>query len=145
LAFAEAAIQDVELTLGLHGEAIDRVFEFFRCIGVEMPEAATQVRGRAHLPEQPVQCFGAACQVGGQEGAEFFRQVEQDRTGFEDPEGRLHAAVQQGRQGFFVSRPSDRAVDAGELAARRGVVFPDLGRNVGRLAHRDIPHRLLVV
>ncbi|MNU02977.1 hypothetical protein D3C72_2468490 [compost metagenome] len=59
-----------------------------------MPEAAAQIRGRTHLPEQPVQGFGAPCRIGGQEGAELFREVEQDRTGFEDADRRLDAAVQ---------------------------------------------------
>ncbi|MNJ59426.1 hypothetical protein D3C77_551090 [compost metagenome] len=38
-------------------------------------------------------------------------------------------------QVLVVSRAGDRAVDAGELAARRCVVAPDLGWHVGGLAH----------
>jgi hypothetical protein len=49
----QAPIEHVQLALHLHGEAIDGVFDFGRRIGIEMPEAAAQVRGGAHLPHQP--------------------------------------------------------------------------------------------
>ncbi|MNH16457.1 hypothetical protein D3C79_761010 [compost metagenome] len=96
-AFAEAAVEHIQLALGFHGEAVDRVLELLRCIGIEMSEATAQVRGRAHLPEQPVQSLGALRQVLGQEVAEFFCQVQQDRAGLEDASGRRDATVEQGR------------------------------------------------
>ena len=111
-ALGKTAVEDVQLTLGFHGETVDRVLELLRRIGVKMPEPATQVGRRTHLPEQPVQGFGAPCGIGGQEGAEFFRQVKQDRTGLEDTDRRLDAAVQQ-RRNLRVRIDLDEA--AGEL------------------------------
>ncbi|MCY1441817.1 hypothetical protein D9M71_581540 [compost metagenome] len=192
------AVEDIQLPLGLHREAVDRVLELLWRVCIEMSEAAAQVGRRTHLPEQPVEGFGAPCGIGGQEFAEFLRQVEQDRTRLEDADRRLHAAVQQrrdlrvrvdldktagelftladadqpgvvlgtdmpkrqqllehdghlhaigrgqriqlqrmlaGRQRLVMGRAGNRAVDVGELATRRRVVFPDLGRNIRRFAH----------
>ena len=42
-AFAQAAVQHVKLALGLHGEAVDRVFEFLGRIGKEVTKAAAEV------------------------------------------------------------------------------------------------------
>ena len=59
----EALVEDVQLAFVFHGEAVDGVLEFFRGIDVEVAEASTQVRRRAHLPEQPIEGFGAACRI----------------------------------------------------------------------------------
>ncbi len=52
-----------------------------------MAEAAAEEGGRAHLPEQPVHRLGAGAQLSRQEGAEFFREIDEDRGGFEDAQG----------------------------------------------------------
>src|SRR3546814_4929147 len=59
LVVRQVPIEDVELALGLHRETVDGVFDLDRRIGVEMPEAAAEIGGAAHLPEQPVQAFRA--------------------------------------------------------------------------------------
>src|SRR5690606_9261093 len=48
------------------------------------------------------------------------------------------------RQRLFLSRPGRRRVDAGELAARRRIVRPDLRRNVGSGVSHGNPHERLV-
>src|SRR5258705_4701534 len=48
----EAPVEHVELAFHLHGEPIDRVFDLFRSVGVEVAETATEIRRAAHLPEQ---------------------------------------------------------------------------------------------
>ena len=55
----QVPVEHVELALDLHREAVDRVFDLGRRIGVEVAEAAAQVRRAAHLPEQPRQAVGA--------------------------------------------------------------------------------------
>ncbi|MND74786.1 hypothetical protein D3C80_663890 [compost metagenome] len=79
-----------------------------------MTEAAAQVGRRTHLPEQPVHGLGTTGRVGRQELSEFFGKVEQDRTGLEHPQRRLHAVVEQGRD-LRVGVDLDEA--AGELLA----------------------------
>jgi hypothetical protein len=121
----QAAVEHIQLALGFHREAVDRVFDLARRIGVEMPEAAAQVGRAAHLPEQPRQALGALPQVGGQEGAELLGQVQQDRAGLEHADRLRPAAVDQRRDlGVRVGR--DEA--AAELLAfvdadQPGVVF----------------------
>src|SRR5690554_2864887 len=93
----QAALQDVELTLGLHGETIDGVLHLERRIGVEVTEAAAKIGGAAHLPEQPVQCFGTLRRALGQKFAELLRQIEQYRARFEYPGRRRGAMIHQRR------------------------------------------------
>ena len=81
LAFRQAPVEHVELALHLHREAVDRVFDLGRRIGVEVAEAAAEVGRAAHLPEQPRQAFGARRGLGRQERAELLGEVQQDRAG----------------------------------------------------------------
>jgi hypothetical protein len=75
-------VQHVKLAFGFHRKAVDRVFDFHRRIAEEVAKAAAEERRRALQPEQPVEGFGAACRIFGQEEAELFRQIEQDAAGF---------------------------------------------------------------
>ncbi len=59
LALRQAPVEHVELALHLHREAVDRVFDLGRRVGVEVAEAAAEIGRAAHLPEQPRQAFGA--------------------------------------------------------------------------------------
>jgi len=58
-AFGQAPLKDIQLALGLHGEAVDGVLDLLRRIHIEVAEAAAQVGCCAHLPEQPVECLGS--------------------------------------------------------------------------------------
>src|SRR5690606_972656 len=102
------AIEYVKLTLYLHREAIDGIFKFLRRIGVEMPEAAAKIRGRAHLPEQPGEALRPPRRVRRQEGAEFLREIDEDRAGLENTDRRAAASVHQGRN-FGVRIDGDEA------------------------------------
>lgn len=70
-----------------------------------MAEAAADIGCGPHLPEQPVHRLGMRLVVVGQEGVEFPRQIEQDRTTFEDS-GRLCRRVvdQSGDLGIGIDR-----------------------------------------
>ena len=63
--------EGVELPLRLHGEAVDGIFDLGRRIGVEMAEAAADIRRAAHLPEEPGQAFGARGALGGNKAPNF--------------------------------------------------------------------------
>jgi hypothetical protein len=93
----QLAVQHVELALDFHRIAVDRVLQLLRRIGIEVAEAAAQQGRGTHLPEQPVERFGARRHRLRQEGAELFGQVEQDRTGFEHAHRLVAAAVHQRR------------------------------------------------
>ena len=124
-AFGEAAVEHVELALGLHREAVDGVFDLRRGIGVEMAEAAAEIGRAAHLPEQPGEALGARRRLGRQEGAELFGEMDEDGAGLEHPDRLFAAAVEQRRD---LRIRIDRDEAAGELVAvadpdRPGVVF----------------------
>src|SRR5208337_5179436 len=54
----------------------------------------------AHLPEEPLQDLDTAAQICRDEAASLFREVQQDRAGLEDRDGRTAAlwlAVDDGR------------------------------------------------
>ncbi len=60
-------VEHVQLPLGFHRIAVDRILDLERRIGVEMTEAAADERRRAHLPHQPVHrlgAFGDICRQG---------------------------------------------------------------------------------
>ena len=61
----QALVQHVQLAFDLHGKAVNGVFDFERCVGIEMAKAATQIGRTAHLPKQPRQAFGALRHVSG--------------------------------------------------------------------------------
>ena len=88
-------VQHVQQPLRLHREAVDRVFDLDRRIGVEMPEAAADIGRAAHLPEQPRQALGARRRVGRQEGAELLGEMDQDRAGLEHADRLRSAAIHQ--------------------------------------------------
>src|SRR5690554_5053398 len=90
-------IEHIELALDLHGVAVDRVLELLRCVGIEMTEATTEQRSAPHLPEQPIQALGAPGHVLGNELTELLRQVQQDGAGLEQPQRRVDAGIQHGR------------------------------------------------
>jgi len=71
-------IEHVELALGFHGEAVDGVLDFYRCVAIKVAETAAEEGRRALQPEEPVQGFGAASRIFWQEVTEFFCQVEQN-------------------------------------------------------------------
>ena len=79
-----------------------------------MTEAAAQIRGAAHLPEQPGQAFRSGRGFGRQERTELLGEIQQDRAGFEDPH-RLRAATIQQRRDLGVGVYRDKA--AAELIA----------------------------
>src|SRR5271168_2167570 len=53
LTLREATLEDVELSLHLHGIPIDCIFDLLRGIRIEVAEPAAQIRRASHLPEQP--------------------------------------------------------------------------------------------
>jgi hypothetical protein len=110
----QVAVQHVELALDLHGEAVDGVFELLGRVGVKVAETTAQVGRRTHLPEQPIERFGARGGALGQQGTKLFGQIQQDGAGLKHARGRLGAAVEQGRN-FGVG--VDRHKTAGELVA----------------------------
>ena len=79
------AVEHIKLALGLHREAVDRVFDLERGIVIEVPEAAAEIRGGALQPEQPVERLGPRGVIARQELPELLREVEQDRAGLEHP------------------------------------------------------------
>jgi hypothetical protein len=84
------------LPLGLHGEAVDRVFDLARRVGVEVAEPAAQVGRAAHLPEQPGQALRPLGHRLGQERtAELLGEVQQDGARFEHADRLGSAAVEQ--------------------------------------------------
>src|SRR5690606_29643374 len=83
-------IEHVQLTLGFHGVAVDRVLVLLRRVGVEVTEAAANEGRTAHLPEQPVEALGTTTDVLRNEGAELVRQIQQDGAGLEQPQRRVH-------------------------------------------------------
>ena len=84
-ALGKVAIQHVELALHLHREAVDRVLELLGGVGVEVAEAAAEVRGVLPICQKSQDMHSArAARLLGQEGIELLRQVDQDRSGFED-------------------------------------------------------------
>src|SRR3954452_5933762 len=74
-AFGEAAVEDVELALGLHGVAVDRIFDLHWGVGEEMAEASAEEWRAAHLPKEPRQGFGSFRAGRGQEFAEFLGEI----------------------------------------------------------------------
>src|SRR6516165_2461225 len=113
-ALRQPAIEHIEQAFRLHREAIDRIFDLDRRVGVEVAKAAADVGRAAHLPEQPRQTFGAGGRLRWQELAEFLGQVHQDRAGLEDPDRLGTAAVDQ-RRDLGIRVRGDKA--AAELIA----------------------------
>src|SRR5205814_4210370 len=93
----ETAVEDVQLALGFHGVAVDRIFDLLGSVGKEMAEAAAEEGCAAHLPEQPRQGLGPRGTCGRQEFAELLRKVEQDRARFENAHRLRTTAVEQRR------------------------------------------------
>lgn len=83
LVFREVPIQHVQLALRFHREPVDRILNLDRRVMIEMTEPTADVGRTTHLPEQPVQRFGALVGIGWQECAKFLREIEQDRSGLE--------------------------------------------------------------
>src|SRR3546814_10198467 len=77
-----------------------------------MAEAATDEGRCADLPGEPAQCFGARGGLGGQEVAELFRQMDQDRARFEYADRHVAAGIDQ-RGDLRIG--VDRHEPAGEL------------------------------
>ena len=90
----QAAVEHVELALHLHREAVDRVLDLDRRVGVEVAESAAEVRRAAHLPEQPGQTFGPR-RASRHQRAELLGQVHQDGARLEHADRRLAAAIQE--------------------------------------------------
>ena len=90
-----------------------------------MAEAAAEIRGAAHLPEQPGQAFSPLRRIARHEFAEFLGQVQQHRAGLEDPGWRIGAVVHQRRDlGVRVYRNKAAAeLVAVADADQPGVVF----------------------
>lgn len=107
----QARIQHMQLAFGFHGVTVDRVLDFDRRVGVEMPQASPYERRSAHLPHQPVESLRSRTGIGGQECAEPFRQVDQYRTALEDGCDRVCGLIHQ-RWDFCVG------IDADETAAK---------------------------
>ena len=111
---SKMAIEHIKLPLRFHREPIDRIFDLGRRISVEMTEPAAEIPRAAHLPKQPVHCFGAAVGVSRQKGAEFFCKIKQDRSGFEHSARLGDAAIDQ-RGNLRIRVGRDKA--AAELVA----------------------------
>ena len=97
LRLRQVSVEDVELALDLHGVAIDGVLDLLRRVGVEVAEAAAEVGGGAHLPEEPVEALSALSVFGGQELAELLGQVEKDGARLEDACRFLGAVIDERR------------------------------------------------
>ena len=130
----QVAVQYVELALGLHGEAVDAVFDRLGRVGVEVAETAAEIGGGAHLPEQPVQAFGAPVMVGGQKRAELLGQVEQNGAGFEQP-GRRFGVVIHHRRDLGIGVDFDEA--GGELVAFADIDQPGIVFGPGNAARQQ--------
>ena len=63
----------------------------------DRPKTAAEIGRGALKPEQPVKGFGALRMIFRQEMAEFFRQIKQDRPGFENAYRRVDAVIHQRR------------------------------------------------
>lgn len=72
LILGEAPIQYIELASDLLGESVDDVLDFYRHVGIEVPEA-TEIRRAAGLPEESRQAFSAPGGLHQQECAKFLR------------------------------------------------------------------------
>mmetsp|Transcript_29286 Transcript_29286/g.82624 ORF Transcript_29286/g.82624 Transcript_29286/m.82624 type:complete len:240 (-) Transcript_29286:153-872(-) len=71
-------VQHIQLSLGLHGVAVNRVLDLQGGIVVEVAKAATHERSAAMLPEEPVQALCPLPLVLWNESIESLRQVKQD-------------------------------------------------------------------
>jgi hypothetical protein len=83
-AIGKTTIEHIELALYFHGEAIDGVLDLEGRVDVEVPEASADIGRTAHLPEEPVEHFGASGKFPRKQRAELFREIEQNRAGLED-------------------------------------------------------------
>src|SRR5215470_82766 len=63
---------------------------------VKMTKPAVDIGGATHLPEQPVERFGALIWIGRQERTKFLRKIEQDRSGLEHATRFGTAPIHQG-------------------------------------------------
>src|SRR6185295_11831674 len=96
LVVLEVTIEHIQQALGLHREAVDRILNFDRRVMIEMTKATTDVRRTSHLPEQPVQRFGALVEIGWEERAKFLREIEKDRSRLEHAARLGSAPIHQG-------------------------------------------------
>src|SRR3546814_19831118 len=103
-----------------------------------MAEAATDEGRCADLPGEPAQCFGARGGLGGQEVAELFRQMDQDRARFEYADRHVAAGIAQRgdiRIGVDRDEPAGEMVSLADVS-RNGIIFwltlSEFGREVGR-------------
>ena len=85
----EAVRQRQPLDQVAGAEPVDGVLDLRRRVGVEVAEAAAEERRAAHLPEQPVEYFGARRAGRGQEFAELLGEVDQDRSALEQARRRV--------------------------------------------------------
>ncbi len=115
----KTAVENVELALGFHRKPVDRVFDLGGRVGIEVSEPATEIGSGSHLPEQPIEAFGAGGTARGQKSAEFLGEVDEDRTRLEDADRRGAAPVEKSGD-LGVRIDGDEA--ASELAA---LVDPD--------------------
>ena len=91
LALSQVAVEHVELSFDFHREAVDRVLQPFRRIGIEVPEAPTSEKARSHLPAKyPRQALGARTQVSRQKLAMLLSEVHEDAP---DSNTRVGASV----------------------------------------------------
>src|SRR6185369_17385959 len=125
LIFSKVAVEHVELSLGLHRIAVDRIFELRRSVGEEMAEAAAEERRGADLPHQPGKSLRARPAGGREELTELLGKIKEDRTRFEHSDRLGSAAVNEG--GDLRIRV-DRNEAASELLAiadsdRPGIIF----------------------
>ena len=87
-----------------------------------MAEAAAQERRRPHLPEQPVKRLGPRRRVLGQESAELFGEVEQDRPALEHALGLCRIGPVEQRRNLRIGVQFDEART--ELVALADVDVP---------------------
>ena len=122
-ALGQATVEHVQLALDIHRVPVICAFDLDRRVGIKMAKASAQKRRTAHLPEELRQEFGTAGAIQGQENAESFGQIHQDRTRFEHLDRHRSALIDQ-RWDLGVGVGTNKA--AAELVAVLDADQPDI-------------------
>ncbi len=90
-------IQHIKLTLYLHREAVNRILDLERRIGIKMAETTTKIRCTPHLPHQPGHALRTHAGVLRQEGIKLLSEIDKNSAGLKHARGLRCAVVHQCR------------------------------------------------